>query len=151
MSSPRFATLAIDDAERHSVVGGTLQWIPVREPLGIGAFGCNAYHAAKAGEDVVERHDEQGAPEEGGGQQELYLVVRGAARFELDGEEVEARAPFVVFLPDPSVERYAVALEDDTLVFTVGGWSDRPYVKAEWEERFFAEAAKRREQDGGAA
>lgn len=34
----------------------TLRWIPVRHTLGIRAFGCNAYVAAQAGDDVVEPH-----------------------------------------------------------------------------------------------
>src|SRR5687768_16757449 len=34
----------------------TLTWLPVRATLDIRAFGCNAYVAGAAGDDVVEPH-----------------------------------------------------------------------------------------------
>ena len=41
----------------ESVPGpGSLTWRPVRLALGIRAFGCNAYTAGEAGQDVVEPH-----------------------------------------------------------------------------------------------
>ena len=55
-------------------------WRPVRRRLGITAFGINAY-TGEPGENVVEKHDEERL-----GHEELYVVVSGRARFELDGE-----------------------------------------------------------------
>jgi hypothetical protein len=50
----------IEEIEPVPVVGGELQWRPLRRTLGIEAFGINAY-TASAGELVVEEHDETGA------------------------------------------------------------------------------------------
>ena len=36
----------------------SLDWRPVRDHLGIGAFGVNAFLGAAPGDRVVERHDE---------------------------------------------------------------------------------------------
>ena len=129
----RWAVAGLDDLE--AIPGpGTLTWRPVRGPFDIRAFGCNAYTAAAAGEDVVEPHDEKGDP----GHEELYFVHAGRARFELDGEEFEAGAGTYVFIRDPAVHRHAVALEAGTTVLAFGG--PPTFEPSEWEERFRADA-----------
>ena len=101
----RYAVAQLDELE--SVPGpGSLTWRPVRAHFDVRAFGCNAYTASAAGEDVVEPHDEAGDP----GHEELYFVHRGRARFSLDGEEFEAGPGTYVFVRDPAVHRHAVAL-----------------------------------------
>ncbi|HYF25982.1 MAG TPA: tetratricopeptide repeat protein [Baekduia sp.] len=137
-------TLSLFDEEAVPVLDGTLQWVPVRRRLGIRAFGTNAYRAAHAGDLVVEEHVESQ------GHEELYLVVRGRARFDL-GEVVEAAAGELVFLPDPDLRRRAVALDDDTVVFAVGGWAGRPYQPLPWEPVFLAQEQMRRGDWAGAA
>src|SRR5215218_893123 len=99
-----FRTLRIDELDPIEVAG--LRWHPVRHALGVRGFGVNAYSAA-AGEDVVEDHTE--ADDDGRGHQEMYVVLTGHARFDIDGEEVEAPAGTFVFLPDPSSRRHAAA------------------------------------------
>src|SRR4051812_17256003 len=112
----RYAVAQIDEIE--SLPGpGTLRWRPVRAHFDVRAFGCNAYTAAAAGEDVVEPHDEAADP----GQEELYFVFAGRARFELDGEAFEAGPGTYVFVREPSVHRHAVALEPGTTVLSFGG------------------------------
>ncbi len=81
----------------------------------------NANEAA-SGEELVVPHDEV----ELGGQEELYLVLRGHARFLCDGEEVELR-PVELLYVRPEVKREAVALETPTVVFMVGGVPGGPY------------------------
>lgn len=49
-------TVRIQDIVPIPVVGGELQWRPVRRTLGIEAFGINAY-TADADEMVVEEHE----------------------------------------------------------------------------------------------
>jgi tetratricopeptide (TPR) repeat protein len=110
---------------------GTLRWTPVRKPLGITAFGINAYTAAEAGQDVVEEHDETRL-----GHEEIYLVVAGRAIFVLDGQEHEVPAGSLVYLRDPKVKRYARAEEPGTTVLAVGGKPGQHEVSA-W-EYFFA-------------
>ncbi len=56
-----------------------------------------------------------------GGHEELYLVLEGAARFTLDGETVVVGPGGLVAVPERSVTRHAVALEDGTTVLAVGG------------------------------
>jgi mannose-6-phosphate isomerase-like protein (cupin superfamily) len=121
----RFRVLHLDDAEALPV--GPLTWIPVRQPLGIRAFGINAYTADEAGVEVVEGHTEDS------GHEELYLVLAGSATFTLDGEEVEAPAGTIVFLPEHDVHRQAVSREPGTLVLAVGGWPGRPFEPSAWE------------------
>ena len=123
----------LDDFER--IPGpGTLTWLPVRATLGIEAFGCNAYVAGEAGEDVVEPHDEDDSQ---GGQQELYFVFKGTARFKLDADEFEAGPGTYVFIPDPKTHRHAVALEAGTTVLSFGNYAT--FKPSPWEWYFRAE------------
>ena len=111
----------------------TLEWTPVRRHFGIQAFGVNAYTAAEVGKEVVERHTEDVRKHE-----ELYVVVIGRASFTLDGEEVEAPVGTAIFIREPSVERYAVALEPGTTVLAMGGKPGTAYTPGPWEWVFVA-------------
>jgi mannose-6-phosphate isomerase-like protein (cupin superfamily) len=113
---------------------GTLTWHPVRAHLGIRAFGTNAYSAQRAGEDVVEPHDEN--PELG--HEELYFVARGRATFTLDGETFDAPAGTYVFVPDTATHRHAVAAQDGTTVLSFGG--PPTFTPSAWEWMFRAVA-----------
>jgi quercetin dioxygenase-like cupin family protein len=120
----------LDDFERISGPG-SLTWLPVRATLGIGAFGCNAYVAGAAGDDVVEPHDEDGDdPHE-----ELYFVARGRAEFTVDGERFDAPAGTYVFIPDAASHRHAVAAEDGTTVLSFGGPAGFQPSAWEWDFR----------------
>jgi hypothetical protein len=127
----RYSVTRLDELDSFPVAHG-LRWHPIRRGFGIRSFGVNAYTAEKVGDWVVEEH------REGSGHQELYLVVRGRARFTLDGEELDAPAGTFVFLPDSTVLRVAVAEEEGTLVLAVGGWPDRPFEPSGWEWAFEA-------------
>jgi tetratricopeptide (TPR) repeat protein len=125
--------LSLFDESTVPVGEAGLQWIPLRRRLGIGAFGTNAYRAAAAGDQVVEEHVE--SP----GQEEMYVVVRGRAAFKVGTEEFDADAGTAVFVPDPTLRRGAVALEDGTAVIAVGGWRDRAYHSLQWEPIYLAQ------------
>jgi quercetin dioxygenase-like cupin family protein len=124
-----FRTLRIDELDPIAVTG--LRWHPVRHALGVRAFGVNAY-SGDAGDDVIEEHTEDGSDHE-----EMYVVLSGRARFELDGERLDATPGTLVFLPDPSTRRYAVAEEDGTTVLALGGRPD--HEVSAWEWRFRAQ------------
>ena len=125
-------TVHLDDIER--IPGpDTLTWLPVRATLGIRAFGCNAYVAGTAGEDVVEPHDEDPAA----GHEELYFVARGRAEFTVDGERIDAPAGTYVFVPEPRSHRHAVAVEAGTTVLSFGG--PPSFEPSAWEWTFRAE------------
>jgi quercetin dioxygenase-like cupin family protein len=126
-----FHTVRLDDIEPIAVAG--VNWLPLRHTLGVRALGVNAY-TGSAGEDVIEEHTEKGS-----GHEELYVVVSGRARFELDGEVVDAPAGTVVHLPDPGTLRHAVAAEDGTTILAVGGKPGEGYEVSPWEWRFRAE------------
>jgi mannose-6-phosphate isomerase-like protein (cupin superfamily) len=116
------------DSEAHSEGFGA-RWHPVRRHFGIQGFGIAA-SGADAGQELIVPHAERGDddPESGyvGGQEEIYLVVRGAARFVLDGEAQDVGAGEILYVP-PQVHRAATATIDDTLVLGVGGAPGRPY------------------------
>jgi hypothetical protein len=131
------------------VAGGSLRWKPVRRTLGIEAFGTNAY-VGDTGQEVVEEHDEVSSSGSGG-HQELYVVVRGHARFTIDDEEVDAPAGTLVFLPEPAARRAATALVDGTMVLAVGGDPESPYAVSPWEFNFAAEADVARGDHAAAA
>jgi quercetin dioxygenase-like cupin family protein len=121
----------LDDIERLPGPD-TLTWLPVRATLGIKAFGCNAYVAGTAGEDVVEPHTEEGADH-----QELYFVARGRAEFTVDGERFDAPAGTYVFIPEPESHRHAVAAEAGTTVLSFGG--PPTFEPSVWEGRWLRE------------
>lgn len=111
---------------------GTLTWHPVRLALGVRAFGCNAYTAGAAGEDVVEPHTEDPKL----AHQELYFVASGRATFTIDGESYDAPAGTYVFVPDPGSYRHAVAAEAGTTVLSFGG--PPTFQPSAWEWAFRA-------------
>jgi tetratricopeptide (TPR) repeat protein len=123
----------IQDIEPIPVVGGELQWRPLRRTLGIEAFGINAY-TANADELVVEEHDETGAG--AGHHEELYVVVTGRATFTVDGHELDAPVGTCVFLDDPKERRGARAAEDGTTVLAIGGVRGEAFKVSPWEFAF---------------
>jgi hypothetical protein len=137
-----YRVLHLDDVETLRFPGEAVpDWKPLRRELGFTAFGTNAYIAEHAGDLVIERHDEVAEPESGGdpgGHEEMYVVVRGAARFTVDGTSVDVRHGGVVAVGDTGLMREAIALQDDTLVLAVGGRPDDTFTPSVWEETFYA-------------
>jgi tetratricopeptide (TPR) repeat protein len=93
---------------------------PIRHHFGITSFGVNAWTAREAGDRIINEHDEAGEDEE------LYLVQQGRARFELDGETIDAPAGALVFVR-PGITRTAFAEEPATTIVAVGGTPGRAY------------------------
>jgi tetratricopeptide (TPR) repeat protein len=112
-------------------------WRPIRRHFGIRAFGVNAYTAREAGGPIIEEHHESG------GQEEIYVVVRGRALFTVDGAEHELGPGQLVFLRDPSLRRGAIALDADTVVLALGGTPGKPHEVSPWEAMFAAVPAAR--------
>jgi mannose-6-phosphate isomerase-like protein (cupin superfamily) len=99
---------------------------PVRHHLGITAFGTNAWTAANEGDRLMPEHEEDA------GNEELYVVLRGRARFEIDGETVDAPHGTLVFV-QPETKRTAFAEEAATTVLAVGSRVGQPYEVGGWE------------------
>jgi mannose-6-phosphate isomerase-like protein (cupin superfamily) len=112
-----FAVAPIGEIEQGEVRDGRVRH-KVREHFGIEGFGVNAYRALEVGAPLINEHNEIGfaAP----GQQELYVVLSGKARFTIDGEEIDAPAGTMIYL-DPEAKRGAVAEEKETTVLVIGG------------------------------
>ena len=99
---------------------------PVRHHLGISAFGTNAWTASIEGDRLMPEHEEDE------GSEELYVVLRGRARFEIDGVSVDAPEGTLVFVR-PQVNRTAFAEEAGTTVLAVGSRVGQPYEAGGWE------------------
>lgn len=147
-----FAVATIDDIEQGVVNAGRVRH-KVREHFGIEGFGVNAMRAVEAGGQVINEHSESGVVSNG--QQELYVVLKGHARFTVDGHEIDAPTGTLVFV-DPGITRGAVAEEQDTTVLIVGGapgvaynqtpgWIVAPMFGPYQEGDFAGAAAKLRE------
>src|ERR687887_2248220 len=108
----------LDDIERRG------RDIPVREHLGIHAFGINAYTPGEDG-TLISEHDESGS-----GQEELYIVLDGKATFEVDGEMVDAPAGTLVFVR-PESRRKATG---DGTVLALGATPGEAYQAIDWGE-----------------
>jgi hypothetical protein len=98
--------------------------IPVREHLGIHAFGINAFTPGDDG-SLIGEHDESGT-----GQEELYIVLDGRVTFEIDGETIDAPGGTFVFAR-PEARRKATG--DGTLL-AVGATPGEAYQGVDWGE-----------------
>jgi quercetin dioxygenase-like cupin family protein len=125
-----FRVTTLDEAPRVEGADGA-DWLRLRKELDVRAFGVNVY-SASAGNRVIEEHDELGAA--AGRHEELYVVLRGRARFELDGDVHDALTGTAVFVRDPAVRRGAHAEEDNTLVLVLGGTPGHAYEVSVWEQ-----------------
>lgn len=121
--SDGYQILSLDEIETASYRGSNL--IPVRHTLDFRPAGVNAWKADTGGQ-LIPPHEEDS------GSEELYAVVRGRARFTVDEEEAEAPAGTLVYVPS-EVFRTAVAAEDGTVVFVVGGWVGEAFEPAGWD------------------
>ncbi|HEY7019118.1 MAG TPA: hypothetical protein VH297_11670, partial [Gaiellaceae bacterium] len=127
--STGWEAVRVDDLDAIPVAG--VIWRPLRRRLGIRAFGTNVYTSQGVGKLIVEEHDELGSG--AGGHEEMYVVLRGRARFTIDGEELDAPAGTIVFIRDPAVKRVAVEEEAGSVVLAVGGEPGRAYEPSPWE------------------
>jgi quercetin dioxygenase-like cupin family protein len=124
-----YTILSLDEVETAKHRGNNL--IPVRHTLGFRAAGVNAWKA-DTGAELIPPHTEDS------GNEELYVVVGGRATFTVGEEKADAPAGTLVFVP-AEVFRTAVAAEDGTIVFVVGGTVGEAFNAAGWEEFALAE------------
>jgi tetratricopeptide (TPR) repeat protein len=120
-----YAVAHLDEIEELN--DGRSPWRPIRHHFGITAFGINAWTAHDAGDQIINEHDESDD-----GNEELYLVHRGRAVFELDGERLEAPAGTLVSVP-AGVKRTAFAEAPGTTIIAVGGMLGKAYEPLGWE------------------
>ena len=128
-----FTVMHLDETAAIPIGAHAGDWIPLRHLLDVRAFGVNVWIARKAGEVAVEEHDEDE-------HEELYVLLRGGARFTVGGASFDARAGTVVYIREPALMRGAIALEDDTATLTIGGRRGA-FEVSEWEGRWLARHA----------
>jgi hypothetical protein len=141
-----YAVATLNDIE--VIDDGRCPMRPVRFHLGIQSFGANAWTGNEAGDRLINEHDEN----EPGGHEELYVVLNGHARFEIDGETIDAPQGAFVFVK-PAAKRTAFAEEAGTTLLALGGAPGHAYEASGWEvwapinqlyrDGAFAEAAER--------
>jgi mannose-6-phosphate isomerase-like protein (cupin superfamily) len=119
-----YKVVQLEDIEEVS--DGRCPWRGVRHHLGIQAFGVNSWTAKAAGDRIINEHSEEDD------QEELYVVLRGRATFEIDGEKVDAPEGTLLFAK-PGVKRTAFAEEDGTTILVVGVEVGKPYEAFGWE------------------
>ncbi len=110
----------LDDAGRR--------YRPVRLDLGITAFGATVWTGRAAGDLVVAEHD----PGDPTADQELFLVLRGGAVFEIDGDRLDAPAGIFLFAR-PGARRTARAKEAGTEILLIEGTPGKSYAARGWE------------------
>jgi hypothetical protein len=101
---------------------------PVRLHLGLTAFGASVWTGKSAGDLVINEHD----PGDPTADQELFLVVRGHASFEVDGQRVEAPAGTFVTV-QPGIRRRAHAGAPETAILLIEGTPGKGYAPRGWE------------------
>jgi tetratricopeptide (TPR) repeat protein len=121
--SDGYTILTLDEVETAPHRGSNL--IPVRHTLGFRPAGVNAWTADTGGQ-LIPPHEEDS------GNEELYAVVRGRATFTVGEETADAPAGTLVFVP-PEVYRTAVAAEEGTIVFAVGGTVGEAFNAGGWD------------------
>lgn len=115
--------------EIDELTDGREPYRPVRHHFGITSFGITAWTGRDTGDRILNEHDEADDADRA---EELYLVQRGRAVFELDGERVDAPAGTFVFAP-PGVKRTAFAEEPGTTIVAIGGVPGKAYEPVGWE------------------
>jgi len=114
--NPKWRVARLDDIEKRG------RSFPVREHLGIQAFGANVFTSNDEG-TVINEHDEAGS-----GQEELYVVLDGNPTFEIDGETVDAPAGTFLYV-GPEARRKATG---DGTVLVLGATPGAAYQAIDW-------------------
>jgi uncharacterized cupin superfamily protein len=122
--SDGYQILSLDEIEPvpyHAREGEKL--LSVERRLGFRAAGINGW-IGDPGERLVPVHREET-------EEELYVVVRGRARFTVDGRLLDAAAGTLVYVT-AGEERTAVAEEPGTIVLAIGGTPGEAHQPAGW-------------------
>lgn len=98
--------------------------LPVQRALDYRVAGINGW-IGDPGEGLVPEHAEDSDNEE------LYVVVKGHARFTVDGREVDAPAGTLLHL-QPGENRVAVSEEPGTIVVAIGATIGKAYEAQGW-------------------
>jgi tetratricopeptide (TPR) repeat protein len=121
-----YSVAQVDDIAEYDDAG--CHYRPIRHHLGITAFGATAWAAHAAGDLIINEHD----PDDPSADQELFLVLRGQAVFDIDGDLIDAPAGTLVYTP-PRTRRTARATQAGTIVIAIEGTPGKAYQARGWE------------------
>lgn len=136
MNEAGYEILGLDDLDRLRSADGARYLRPVRRRLGFQPFGLNAWEAEQAGDQVIEPHREES------GTEELYVVVRGTARFTLGEDTFDAPTGTLVHAL-PGTFRSATAVEPGTIALACGAEAGKAFTPSGWEDFYVAFALLR--------
>ena len=114
-----------------------IEWLPLQHALRLSAFGTNVFVGPEGGEELIGLHDETSED----GQEELYVVMAGTVRFEIDGEALELRREDVIAVRDRSVRRRATGLEPGSSVLAIGA-PPGSLKRSTWRPEWFADVPR---------
>jgi hypothetical protein len=126
MSDRGYEILALDDLDRVPYRGSGETLRPLRHRLGFRPFGVNVWSAEAAGDKLIPPHEEES------GHEELYVVVRGTARFTVGDVTSDAPAGTLIHVP-AGTHRVATAAEADTMILVAGGKEGVAFEPGGWE------------------
>jgi tetratricopeptide (TPR) repeat protein len=122
-----FAVARVDEV--GEIDDGRIPFRPVRHHFGIRTFGVTAVTARSDGDRLITEHDEA----EPDSSEELYVVMSGHARFEVDGQTQDAPVGTLIHV-QPGIKRSATAAEAGTTILAIGaGPPGKPYEPEGWE------------------
>jgi hypothetical protein len=119
-----------------------IEWLPLQHTLRLGAFGTNVFVGPAGGEELIGLHDETGED----GQEEMYVVLAGAVRFELAGEVLELRRGDVIAVRDRRVRHRATGTDPGSAVLVVGA-PPGSLQRSTWRPEWFANVPKLEDGD----
>jgi hypothetical protein len=122
-----YEILSLDDLDRIPYRGSGELLRPLRRRLGFRPFGVNVWSAEATGDKLIPPHEEES------GHEELYVVVRGTARFTLGEETFDAPAGTLVHATAGTF-RVATAAEAGTMILVAGAKEGEAFVPGGWED-----------------
>ena len=129
---PRYAVRRLEEVP--PIDDDDPEWYPLQHYFRLTAFGVNVYVAREGNGALIAAHDEAAS-----NQEELYVVVAGAASFTLEDEQFDAPAVRVVAVPDPTVVRSATAKTPGTMVVAIGAETQDAF-RSSWQPKWFESA-----------
>jgi hypothetical protein len=122
-----YEILSLDDLDRVPYRGSGEMLRPLRKRLGFRPFGVNVWSADAAGDKLIPPHEEDS------GHEELYVVVRGTARFTVGDETFDAPTGTLIHATSGTF-RVATAAEAATTILVAGGKEGEAFTPGGWED-----------------
>jgi hypothetical protein len=129
--SDGYEILSLDDLDRVPYRGSGEVLRPLRQRLGFRPFGVNVWSAEAAGDKLIPPHEEES------GHEELYVVVRGSARFTV-GEETSDALTGTLIHVRAGTFRSATAAEANTMILVAGAKEGEAFSPGGWEDTHIA-------------